>query len=140
MVFGHLLGTAKKVWHGAGSGLNFFGAKLKGGIDWLKGTANKVDKTLKSIPMVASIYDEAKKYKIPQLGGKSVEELAGMAGQALDVGEKISGVAQSRSFGEGMARARGLGRMLPEAQRRQLDRGLGFAEAGATMLRRLGAR
>ena len=140
MVFGHILGLGKKVLSNAGSGLNFFGAKLKGGIDWLKGTASKVDKSLKSIPMVASIYDEAKKYKIPQLGGKSVEELAGIAGQALDVGEKISGVAQSRSFGEGLARARGLGRMLPEGERRMLDRGLGFAEAGATMLRRAGLR
>ena len=140
MVFGHLIGGAKKLLAGAGSGLNFFGAKLKGGIDWLKGTASKVDKTLKSIPIVAGIYDEARKYKIPQLGGRSFDDAVGLASQALDVGEKISGVAQSRSFGEGMARARGLAQSLPEAQRRQLDRGLGFAEAGATMLRRLGAR
>lgn len=138
MVFGHLLAGAKKVLSNAGSGLNFFGHKLKGGIDWLKGTANKVDKTLKSIPVVSSIYEEAK--KIPIIGGKSLEDIASVGSQALDIGEKISGVAQSRSFGEGMARARGLVRSLPERERRVLDRGLGFAEAGATMLRRAGLR
>jgi len=138
MVFGHLLAGAKKVFSNAGSGLNFFGHKLKGGIDWLKGTANKVDKTLKSIPVVSSIYEEAKKK--PIIGGKSLEDIASVGSQALDIGEKISGVAQSRSFGEGMARARGLVRGLPERERRVLDRGLGFAEAGATMLRRAGLR
>lgn len=135
MVFGALLSLGKKALHNAGSGLNFFGSKLKGGIDWLKGTYNKVDKTLKAIPVVSSVYEQAKKTPIPGLG-KTPEELGGVASQALDIGEKVAGVAMARSFGEGIARARGLGQMLPESERRAFDRGLGVVEGARTLLRR----
>lgn len=135
MVFDTLFSLGKKVLHNSGSGLNFFGSKLKGGIDWLKGTYNKVDRTLKSIPVVSSIYEEAKRRPIPGLG-KSAEELGGIASKALDIGEKVAGVAMSRSLPEGIARARGIGRMLPESERRAFDRGLGMMEGARTLLRR----
>lgn len=137
MVFGHILALGKKALHGIGSGSNYFGGKLKQGVDWLKGTANKVDKTLKSIPMVSSIYEQAMKKGIPQLGGKSLDELKGVAETALNVGERVGGALQSRSVGEAGARLRGIGRMLPETERRALDRGLGFAESANRMLRKV---
>lgn len=135
MVFGHFLSYAKKAIHNAGSGLNFLGNKIKGGVDWLKGTTNKIDKTLKSNPMIAPVYEKLKKMPIQQLGGRSLEDIASAGERGLDIASRVGTTLQSQSFGEGMARARGLAKELPENQRALLERGFGFAERGRRLMR-----
>ena len=132
---GRLFESGKKALHGAGSGLNFLGSKVKGGIDWLKGTAQKVDRTLKAIPIVADVYQQARRTNIPHLG-KSVDELIGMGSRALDIAEEGASALQSKSIGEGISRTRALGRFLPADKQRMLDRGLGYVEGARTLASR----
>lgn len=136
MVFGQLLKFGSKAIHNATSGLNFLGAKIKHGADWIRGTAQHFDKTLKSQPIIGSLYERMKKQPIQQLGGKSLEEVGQLGERGLSTAERVGGALQSRSMAEASGRIRGLARDLPESQRMALERGVGFAEGASRAVRR----